>query len=189
MLVALGLLAVVVLTFAGLTGSCSFSPGGPTVDASRLPVVDAPAELRRIAPTVPFPVRVPAVPADWRANSVDQDRIPAPGEPADASSNRAVRTGYITAEGRYLRLLQSDAPEPALLAVESGGEPLPGLGAVDVSGVTWVGYGREGEEPVRIAELPGSAPVRVLITGSGTEDEFRVLAGAVATGEVLPGRE
>ncbi|HZG91193.1 MAG TPA: DUF4245 domain-containing protein [Pseudonocardia sp.] len=187
MLVALGLLAVVILGLAGLSGSCSFSPGGPSVDASRLPVVDAPADLRRIAPTVPFPVRVPAVPADWRANSVDQDRIPQPGAPADAASNRAVRAGFLTPEGRYLRLLQSDAPEPALLAVESGAEPLPGLGAVDVAGVSWVVYGRDGEEPVRIAELPGTTPVRVLITGSGTEDEFRVLAGAVATGQVLPG--
>jgi hypothetical protein len=41
-------------------------------------------------------------------------------------------------------------------------------------------YGAEGAEPVWVAELPGATPVRALITGSGTVEEFRALAGAVA---------
>src|SRR5919197_5592664 len=66
MLVAIGVLVVVITLFAGLARSCSFSPGGPTVDASRLPTVDAQAQLKALAPKVPFPLKIPAVPAGWR---------------------------------------------------------------------------------------------------------------------------
>lgn len=177
MLVALGVLAVVILVLGGLTRSCSFSPGGPSIDAGRLPVVDAPAELRALAPTVPFPVRVPAVPPGWRSNSVDQDVV---------EGGRAVRTGFITPDNRYLRLLQSDAAEATLLAVEAGAAPVRARGAVDVGGRQWVAYGRDDDEPIWIAELAAPSPVRVLITGSGTEDDFRALAGGVSTGELLP---
>ncbi|MDT7649050.1 MAG: hypothetical protein QOI36_456 [Pseudonocardiales bacterium] len=187
MLAALGVLVLVVLAAGGVSRSCSFAPTGPTVDSSRLPVVDAPAELRRLAPLVPLPVRIPAVPPDWRANSVDQDLV--------AGGGRAVRTGYVTPEGRYLRLLQSDASEPALLAVEVGREPVPGRGPADVDGQQWVVYGGQGttgarDEPIWIAEVatPNGPLVRMLITGSGTDDDFRTLAEAAVKAEPLPPR-
>lgn len=177
MLVALAVLVGVVLLVGGLSGSCSFSPAGPTVDATRLPVVDAPAELRALAPTVPFAVRVPAVPAGWRANSVDQDAV---------AGGRVVRTGFVLPDGRYLRVLQSDVAEEVLLAAEAGAEPVPAKGAVDAGGLRWVVYGRDDDEPIWIGELVAPAPVRVLITGSGSEDGFHALAGAVVSGELLP---
>jgi hypothetical protein len=180
MLVALAVLVPVILLFGALTRSCSFSPGGATVDSSRLPVVDAPAELRAAAETVPFPVRVPSVPPDWRANSVGKDRVAAPGtDPAAAS--RVVRVGYLTAADRYVRLEQTDATEDALVAAQAGDQPLTGRGTEEVAGLRWVVYGRGGDEPVWVAELPGPTPVRALITGSGTVEEFRTLAGAVGS--------
>jgi hypothetical protein len=177
---ALGVLVLVVLVMGGLTRACTFSPGGPTVDASRLPVVDAPAELRRLAPGVPFPVRIPAVPADWRSNSVDVDAL-------DGGA-RAIRTGYLTGEGRYLRLLQTDATEEALLATEAGAQAAPASGVVEVGGTRWVAYAGERAEPIWIAEItaPDAPAVRMLITGSGSEADFRTLAAAGATGEVVP---
>jgi hypothetical protein len=180
MLAAIGVLLLVVLLVAGVSRACTFSPGGPTVDQAGLPVVDAPAELRALAPRVPLPVRVPAVPPGWRSNSVEQDLVRGGG--------RAVRTGYLTPEGRYLRLLQSDAPEPALLAVETGAEPPPARGPVDVAGQTWVDYGSGRDESIWIAEVTagGAPPVRLLITGSGSEADFRALAGATLAGELLP---
>jgi hypothetical protein len=144
------------------------------VDGSRLPVVDAPAELGALARTIPFPLRVPRVPDGWRANNVDQDRVGPDGP-------RAVRVGYLTAGANYLRLVQSDADEAALLATETGSEPVPGTGVQEVAGLRWVVYAREGREPVWVAELPGPTPTRALITGSGTEEEFTALATAVAT--------
>lgn len=179
MLVAVGLLALVVVVIGGVTRGCTFSPGGPSVDAGALPVVDAPAELRALAPDVPFGLRVPAVPPGWRSNAVDQDRL----DPADPAAGRAVRVGYLTEQGRYLRLVQSDGSEEALLASETGAVEVPARGVTDVGGLAFVVYGAPDEEPIWIGELDG---VRILITGSGAEPDFRALAGAVLAGEALP---
>ena len=127
---AVVVLVAVVLVFAGVTRSCSFAPGGPSIDSAAGPTVDAPAQLRVLAGSMPFPLRVPAPPADWRATTVDTARV---GE----SGARAVRTGYLTSDGRYLRLVQSDADEAALLATEAEGAPVAS-GPVVVSGTTWV---------------------------------------------------
>ena len=178
MIVALGVLVLVVVVVGGATRGCSFSPGGPSVDPTGLPMVDAPAELRALAPSVPFVVRVPAVPPGWRSNSVEQDRV----DPADAVSGRAVRVGYLTPEGRYLRLVQSDGTEEALLAAETGSTPVPAQGTADVVGVTFVIYGVPDDEPIWIGTLDD---VRVLITGSGSEADFQALAGALLTGAAL----
>ena len=177
MIGALVVLALVVLVVGGLSRSCTFAPAGPTVDSSRLPVIDPRAELTRIAPGASFPVRVPAVPADWRANSVDQAPVPDGG--------RAVRTGYLTPDGRYIRLQQSDATEEALLRAEVGAGAVAAQGVVEVDGVRWVAYTGSRGEPIWISEVAGTAPVRMLITGSAGDAEFRTLAAAASAGEVL----
>jgi hypothetical protein len=99
-----------------------------------------------------------------------------------------MRTGYLTADGRYLRLVQTDASEEALLATGSGAQAAPASGVVDVDGTRWVAYPGERAEPIWIAEIagPDARAVRMLITGSGSEGDFRTLAAAAATGEVLP---
>ncbi|MHA6796629.1 DUF4245 domain-containing protein [Pseudonocardia bannensis] len=179
MLIALAVLVPIVLVMAGSVRSCSFSPGGPMVSSEAGPTVDAAARLRDFARDVPFAVRVPAVPPGWRANSTDRSVI--------EGGARIVRVGWITAEGRYLRLVQSDAAEEALVATEAG-VPLPGRGTVDAGGRSWVEYDADGTEPFRVTEIatPGQPTVRLLITGSGTEDEFRALATATLTGDQLP---
>jgi hypothetical protein len=174
LLAALGAMVLVVLVVAGVSGSCSFAPGGPRVDPGAGPTVDAPAELRSLAPAVPFPLRVPVVPPGWRANAVDQDRVPDGG--------RAVRAGWVTPEGRYLRLVQSDAAEQAVLAVAAGAGPVAAAGPVDVGGQRWVVHTREDEEPIWTTDL---GDVRLLVTGSGSDADFRALAGGALAGEVL----
>jgi hypothetical protein len=193
---AVALLVVVVLAFAGLTRSCSFAPGGPTTDPSAGPTVDAPTQLRALAATTPFALRVPAVPAGWRANAVDTMRV-------GPAAHLSVRTGYVTPAGRYMRLDQSDADEAELVmaeAEEAGAAPRPertasvsrpsdegarlvASGTVDVAGTNWVTYTDGTPEPIRVADVDG---VRLLITGSGGDDEFRTLAAATTSGEVLP---
>jgi hypothetical protein len=172
---AVVVLVVIVLVFAGVTRSCSFAPGGPSVEPGAGPTVDAPAQLRVLAGSMPFPLRVPVLPPGWRATTVDTARVGPVGA-------RAVRTGYLTSEGRYLRLVQSDADEAALLASEAKGPPVAS-GPVVVNGTTWVSYTDDTREPIRIAALDG---VRLLITGSGSDDEFRTLAAAATGGRVLP---
>jgi len=169
---AVGLLLVIVFVVGGLTRRCSFAP---TVDSDAAPQVDAPAQLRALAGSTPFPVRVPAVPADWRANSVDAVRVGSTGD-------RAVRTGYLTPDGRYVRVVQSDTDEASLLAVEAEGRPVA-EGVVEVAGTRWVIYADDATELIRIADL---GDVRLLITGSGSDAEFGTLAAAVVRGEVLP---
>lgn len=176
--VALGLMVALVLMVGGITRSCSFAPGGPTVDPAGIPVVDAPAELRDLARGVPFALRIPAVPPGWRSNSVGQDRVRSNG----VDAGRAVRTGYLTPGGRYLRLLQSDATEAALVVVETGSTPVRTQGPVDVGGRRWVVYTRENDEPIWVADL---GDVRLLITGSGSDADFQALAGAAVAGQVL----
>ena len=172
---AVAVLVVVVLVLGGLTRGCAFAPGGPTVDPSAGPTVDAPAQLRALAGGTPFPLRVPAVPADWRANAVGVVRVGPAGD-------RAVRAGYLTPAGRYLRVVQSDAVEVELVGEEARGTPVA-IGAVEVAGTSWVTYDDGSRELIRVAQVDG---VRLLITGSGDEAEFRTLAAATTGGGLLP---
>ena len=166
-------LVVIVLLLAGVSRACAFSPTGPSVDPAAVPSVDAPAELRTAAKAVDFPIRVPAVPTGWRANSASRGIVEGAG---------VVRVGWLTPAGHYLRLAQSPAEEGALVAAETGGAP-NGRGTADVGGLRWVVYQGGNGEPASVADLGG---VRQLITGSGSDEEFRALAGATAAGQVLP---
>jgi len=172
---AIAVLVAVVLVLGGLTRGCSFAPLGPTVDPGTGPTVDAPDQLRALASSTPFPLRVPAVPVDWRANAVGTVQV-GPG------GNRAVRAGYVTPAGRYLRVVQSDAAEADLVAEEARGTPVAS-GAVEVAGTSWATYGDGTAEAIHVAQVSG---VRLLITGSGDDAEFRTLAAGTVGGEVLP---
>jgi hypothetical protein len=162
MIAAVGVLLLVVVVLGFLSGGVGFTPGGPVSDPSTARVVDAPAQLRAI--TAPFPVRVPATPQGWRSNSVGTDVV---------AGRKAVRAGYLTPSAGYLQLQQSDASEEALLAAV--GERAA-RGVEEVGGARWVVYGARPTEPVWIADVKG---VRLVLTGSATDDEFRTLATAV----------
>ncbi len=173
-LLSLLLLVPVVLVIAGLNRACTFSPAGPTVDPAQLPVVDAPERLREASTRTDFPLRIPALPSGWRANSVNEQAV---------AGSRLVEVGWITPQGRYLRLVQSNLNEEALLvsAVDRG-TPVA-RGTTEIAGTRWVMY--QAEEPVWIADVGG---VRLLVSGSASEPDFRTLAAAATTGRVLPVR-
>jgi hypothetical protein len=174
MLIAIGVLIVIAFFFAR---SCSFSPGGPTVTPESAPTIDSVAALHTAAPRTPFGLRVPALPAGWRANSSDESAVTGGG--------RAVRVGYLTATGNYVRLVQSDAAEEALVATENGGS-LAASGSVEVAGLTWVVYVRSNGEAIWVATEPGPPQTLLLLTGSAAEPDFRTLAQAAVEGERLP---
>lgn len=180
MVAAIGVMLLVVLVIGGLSRGFGFAPGGPTVDPTGIPVVDAPAQLRGLASSVSFPLRVPATPAGWRSNSVAEDRVV-------GTDRTDVRVGYLTGASQYLQLVQTDATEDALLAAQPGARALTAQGPETVAGQQWVVYGAEPAEPIWIADLatPGGGSVRVLISGSGAAQDYRTLAGAVQAGEVL----
>ncbi|MBW0101580.1 DUF4245 domain-containing protein [Pseudonocardia sp. KRD291] len=179
MLGALLILIPIALLLVGVTRSCTFAPTGPQIDPNAGPSVDAPARLAEYARVSTFALRVPAVP--WRANSTDRGPVEGGGT--------AVRTGFVTGEGRYLRLVQSDATEENLLRTEAGATIPTGEGVTPAAGLSWVTYRAQSGEPFRIATVPNpgpSAPSRLLITGSGNDDEFRTLAEATLRATPLP---
>lgn len=172
---ALAGLALLVMLLAGLARACSFSPGGPDDTAATRPRVDAAAQLSEAAAQVSFPLVVPRLPAGWQANS-------AMVAPVGQQQARAVRVGWLTPGGRYLRLSQSAAAEETLVSAETGTAP-EASGAVQVDGVTWAVYASIRDERAWVADRNG---VRLLITGSGTEPEFRALARAAQSGASPP---
>lgn len=166
-------LILIVLGMAGLTGRCSFSPLGPTVQPGSAPTVDASAELQRAAGQVDFPVVAPRLPQGWRANSADM-------RSADREK-RAVRVGWLTSGGHYMRLSQSTASEAELVAFETD-QPPRAQGMIRVAGADWVVYDSVRSEKAWVGERNG---VRLLITGSGTKQEFRTLARAALSAPVV----
>ncbi|MCV7255584.1 DUF4245 domain-containing protein [Mycobacterium hackensackense] len=183
-------LACVVL--AGVLGMCSFQPSGP--GAGPAPNYDAPAALAADAAALKIPIRLPALPPGWTANSggrggIDGGRVdPATGQKARAVSSRV---GYLTPAGMYLSLTQSNADEDALIS--SLDTDLVPTGTQDVDGVKWVVYEAGEGEPAWTTRLPGvtragreTGATQLAITGSADNDEFRVLAKAVQSAAPLP---
>lgn len=167
LLLTIGVLALVCLGIAGLAGQCDFSPDGPTIDPDTTPSVNVPQEMRINERSVDFPLRAPEPGTDWRASSTKLDRV--------AGDRAVVKVNWITPGDRYLLLAQSDAPEEVLVESETGQLAAP-RGVVDVGGRNWVDYPGRREERAWVADL---GDVRIIITGSGNEDEFRTLADAV----------
>lgn len=184
-------LVLACIVLAGLLGMCSFAPSGPGEGTP--PSYDASAGLRADAEALRIPVREPALPAEWRANSGGREGIDSGRtDPGSGQAVRAVasRVGYLAPSGMYLSLTQSNADEAALVAsISPDGYP---TGTQDVDGVTWVVYeGGERGEPVWTTKLDGrGGAAQVAITGAGSPDEFRTLARATQTQSPLtvPGR-
>ena len=173
MLILLPIVGLVALLGRG----CSFTPGGPSVDSSQLPTIDPHPTLVMVSPRMNFPVREPALPPGWRASAIDL--APAPGGAS------AVRISWITAGGRYLRLVQTTwrtTDEGALVAAEAGGNSTDAK-PIQAGGAQWVDYtGGNGEH----AWVRRNGAAQWLITGDGLTSEFTALADAVTAAQPLP---
>jgi len=176
---AVVVLVAIIGAVMGFYGSCSFSPGGPTIDSASVPSADASGQLTRTARTVAFSVREPAVPSGWRANSAGTSPVG-----AGASGDVVVRVGWVTSSGAYLQLSQSGGAAADVLVKETGQDEAPAAsGSVEVAGVTWTSYPGRRDEPAWVTELDGAV---VLITGSAPDSEFRQLAAAMQKATPLP---
>lgn len=177
MIGAVVVLLVIVGVLMTVTRGCSLDPGGPDVSPDTAPSVDVSAKLGEAANAVAFPLRQPALPAEWKANSSSTAAVG-----AGAAADVVVRVGWVTPGGRYLQLSQSGADAVDVLATETGESGAP-TGSVDVDGVTWDTYSSRRDEVAWVTTFDG---VVTLVTGSGSAEEFRVLAAAVGEASPLP---
>ncbi len=168
-------LVLIVMALAGLSRACSFSPGGPTEGPPLN--VDVAAELRTDAAVLDFPVRLPQLPPEWHGNSASR------GEVSGPQGGPSATVGWMTGSGRYLRLVQSTAGEDALLASQVGGVR-SASGTREAGGRSWVVYPEQDAEAVWVADL---GDVRLLITGSGSAEDYQTLATAAAEAQPLNG--
>jgi hypothetical protein len=180
-------LVVACIALAGVVGMCSFSPRG--INGGPVPAYNAADALKADAQTLGFPVRLPRLPAGWRANSGGRSGISdGRTDPATGQKLRAPTSvvGFISPSGEYLSLTQSSADEAKL--VNSVHASMYPTGAVDVNGVRWITYQGDGNvEPIWTTRLTSPAgPEQVAITGAGNVDEFRTLAAATQTQPPLP---
>lgn len=183
-------LVVACVVLAGLVGMCSFRPSGPSDGA--VPSYDAAAALKADADALGIPIRPPRLPDGWHANSGARGGIDAGrSDPKTGQREKAVtsKVGYIAPSKMFVSLTQSNADEDAL--VSSIHHSMVPTGAQDVDGVKWVVYeGGEDAEPVWTTRLDSSrGPAQLAITGAGSNEDFRTLAGATQTQQpIVPGR-
>ena len=166
-------IGVGVLLLAGLLRACSFAPGAPQVDRESVPRIDPAAELRRDAPTLAFPVRVPSLPPDW---------IPQSSDVFVVGAARAARVGWVTPDDEFARLVQTNADEAAAVVSEAG-DPTA-TGTVAAGGRTWVTHTGRRAEPIWVTDVDG---VRLLVTGSTSPERLTQLAEAALTAPFVQG--
>lgn len=158
-------LVLAAVVAAASLGIISFSPLGPEVDPNKAPTVDVSRQLHDNARRAGFPVAAPQLP--WHANSASLETLP--------SGARSIRVGWVTGN-HYLRLSQSNAAEQELVTAETQ-QPPHGQGTAQAAGRQWTVYSGVRSEKAWVTDEEG---VRLLITGSGDDHEFRTLAEAVA---------
>jgi Protein of unknown function (DUF4245) len=179
------------IVLAGLVGMCSFQPGG--TNNGTIPSYDAVGALRADAQTLGFPVRLPALPGGWQANSGGRGNIDSGRTVNGQRLNAPTSTvGYISPTGMYLSLTQSNADEDKLVG-SIGPSAFP-TGTVDVAGISWIIYRGAGQsgadaEPVWTTRLTGpTGAAQIAITGAGSTEQFRTLATATQSQPPLASR-
>ncbi len=160
----LNVLIVVVLMLVGVgaTGLCSYNPGGP--EAGPVHEVDAETFLNMEARAVDFPVRFPQMPEGWVTNSARRTMID--GQPAPV-------VGWVTPDRGYLQLTQTGAAFDA--AVAGHDDKLRPEERTETIEGTEARVLLSDDNDVRDLWVVDAGDARLLVTGAGTDDEFRQL--------------
>ncbi|MET8423989.1 DUF4245 domain-containing protein [Nocardia sp. NPDC004860] len=170
-------LVLICLVIAGIASQCSFSAKGPT--QGQIPHFDVKAALTDDARLMSFPIRLPVLPDSgpdkWTPNSGSHDVLTGTG------GGNASTVGYITPQGTYMQLTQSNASVDALAKKYAAN--LTATGTEQRGNQKWSVFTEPGSEPAWIADF-GDA--RVLIKGAGNGPAFNTLATAVAQAQPLP---
>lgn len=164
-------LLVICAIIAVVSGNCSVGLTGGASD-DRTPAYDVRGGLTADAQSMAFPIRLPATPQGWKPNS---------GSRAGIDGKVVSNTGYITADGVYLQLSQTDATEDGLVGYLDQDQAL-GDGVTDVAGKRWVRYTTGDKRAIWVADFGDS---RIGLYGKAGDHDFRTLAAAAAAAPVL----
>lgn len=165
-------LLVICAIIAGIAGSCSWGFGSDAAKQS-VPSFDSAAAFTADARTLPFPIREPAVPAEWQSNS---------GVTATVGGSLTSSVGWITESGTFVQLNQTQAGEEDLVR-HLGGDGVAGTGTAEAGGRTWVTYADEqGDRTVWFTDL---GDVRIGLLGRGDNPPLDVLATATLSAQPL----
>ncbi|MEO5833701.1 MAG: DUF4245 family protein [Nakamurella sp.] len=166
---AVGVLAVVLVVVLGLMGTIGF---GNDTKNGETPVADVTGGLQKSAAALRLPLLIPqGLPADWQPNSF------ALTDPfTDGGTRTVVRGGWITGSGRFVALIQS-TDSPADLIGNEIGPGLTSRAVVAAGGLDWDVYPGQRSE---VSWVHAAGRLAVMITGSASEDDFRILAESIA---------
>ncbi|GAA2051283.1 DUF4245 domain-containing protein [Williamsia deligens] len=162
------------LLIALVSGNCSVGLTGGASD-DKTPAYDVRGGLTADAQSMAFPIRLPQTPQGWKPNS---------GSRAGIDGRTVSTVGYITTDGVYMQLSQTDATEDGLVDYLDDDQPL-GKGTIDSAGQQWVRYAAADDKTIWVADL---GDVRIGLYSKASEKDFTTLAQAVVTGKVLPRR-
>lgn len=161
---------------AMVSGNCSVGLTGGASD-DRVPAFDVASSLKADAREMPFPVRLPATPAGWKPNS---------GSSPSLDGHRVSTAGWISGNGAYVQLTQSDATEDSLIGYLRGEEDYDAVsanGTREVAGRTWVTYSTTGGKKFWVTDL---GDVRIAVLSRGPDSDMEQLATAVLAADPLP---
>ncbi|WP_245984926.1 DUF4245 domain-containing protein [Streptomyces tateyamensis] len=129
-------------------------------------VVDYSAALASAKRAAPYPVLAPqGLPQQWRATSVTYRKDPA--------GHAGWHLGFVTPDGKYASVEQTDAPPNDLLKTVVTGYAPDGGSTID--GRSWTRY--QGDHYRGVTETSGSATT--LVAGSASYPELEQLAQAL----------
>ncbi|MGB3603729.1 MAG: DUF4245 domain-containing protein [Gordonia sp. (in: high G+C Gram-positive bacteria)] len=164
-------LLLIALVVAGVSGSCSWGFGSSATNQN-IPDFNVSAGLRADADTMPFPIRNPAVPADWKPNS---------GSTQEVGASVASNVGWITPDGIYVQLTQSGATEEQLVR-KTLGDTANGEGVRQIADHQWVMYAGDEKRRTWIADM---GDVRLAVVSRGNDADMETLAAAVTKAQPL----
>lgn len=171
LLVVVGLMVPTV----AFTGMCSFNSGAP--ENGPVQKVDAEQIFSMEAKAMNFPLRLPQTPEGWTTNSARRTTV---------NRQPASVVGWVTKEGAYLQLTQTDQPlDKAVQDVDEHGRTQQE--AVTVAGQKFEVY-TSAEKNVRDVWAADLGDVRLIFSGTASKAEFEQIAQKTLEAAPLPGK-
>ncbi|WJY89422.1 DUF4245 domain-containing protein [Corynebacterium confusum] len=170
MILSLGVTVIAMLAVVGATGLCTVNPeDSPHAEVTE---VDAENFLRMETQATGVPARLPQLPDGWYANSARRGQVA--GEPAPI-------VGFVTAEKGYLQATQTTVGyDEARRGYDGNYREL--TDTTEIDGQTVEIYTSD-DNDVRDLWAADLGDVRLLVSGSANDADYRPLISAIVAAE------